>query len=125
MAAPVIDISRPNSSNVYNVDLDAIRENVIWLMIAAAASHYALPGWDSVATPAGGTDYNQPTDIVLTNKANTNIKMKFAFFYTGSNLTTETWWFDRDSGGSNYEQLGTLTHQYTPDGNGWTGALSS
>jgi hypothetical protein len=120
MAAPAIDISKPNAANVFNTDLDAIRDNVIWLMIAAASCGYRLPGWSSV--PAGA-DLSKPDSITMT-KNSTSIKMKWTFTYSGDNLTVELWQYDKALG-AGFETLthGTVTHTYS--GLNWSGATSA
>ena len=118
MTAPNININKPTfGATPADADLTQLRDNIIWLMIAAAANGYRMPGW---TTTVAGADPAELDSILLTQAS---LKMKYNFTWSSGNLATEIWEYDKGLG-ANLETLigGTLTHSY--DGsNNWTGTV--
>lgn len=109
MAAPAFDNTKPDFANSVDTDVDAIRDNSEWLMIAAAGAGYMLPGWATTAT--------SPPEYTQIEMVKGTRKMKWVFTWSGGKPTQIVWQFDRGLG-AGYEtlSLGTITVNY--DGNG-------
>ena len=117
MAAPVWDQTAPNLANNWDDDVDQIRENFIWLMLAAAGQGYILPGWTTVVN---GADKTEPDSIEMSKGS---LGMKWTFTWSNSLLVGQVWQYDSGSG---YATLagGTLTLSYDGDDN-FTGATAA
>lgn len=119
MAAPILDQTAPAAAHAWDDDLDAMRDNATWLMIAAAGQGYVLPGWTTVVN---GADKSEPDSIEMTKGS---LKMRWAFTWSSSKVTQQVWAYDRGLG-SGYETLtgGTITLAY--DGSDtFTGATTA
>ena len=113
MAAPGFDINAPDPTATDLVaDLGKTRDNAIFLAIAAAANGGRLPDWDSAFTYTG----DDLTEVVLTHKTATSVKIKIEYTYSGGNLNKEKFYFDKGLS-AGYELLsnGVLTYTYTGD----------
>lgn len=112
MAAPELDLNKPDPSNQYGSDLTAIRDNLVSLAIYAASNGGRLPGWDSVFTWSSGN----LTEMVLTHKVHTSVKIRITYSYTGDPavVNKESYYFDKGLG-AGYELVnnGVLTYGYT------------
>lgn len=118
MAAPALDQARPAWGNDADGDLDALRDNATWLMIAAAGQGYVLPGWTTVVN---GADKSEPTSIEMTKGS---LKIRWSFTWSSSKVTQQVWAYDRGLG-AGYETLtgGTITLAYDGSDN-FTGATT-
>lgn len=100
MAAPNIDITRPvYDSTSMDDDLDQLRDNIVWLMIQAAAAGYMLPDWDTEIDPG---DLDEPSYIELTNAS---LIIRFNFTWSSGLVTEIEYEYDKGLGGG----LETLT----------------
>lgn len=105
------DINKPDPTSVaWGADVTQIRDNLATLTMYAAANGGRLPDFDSVFTYTTG----DLTEVVLTNKTYTSIKIKITYSYSGGNLNKESYYFDKGLG-SGYELVsnGVLTYTYT------------
>ena len=114
MTAPAQEINRPDpgAAGGWGPEITATRDNLVFLMICAAANGSRLPGWSSTFTYGGGSGELTVAEMIY--QADTTIKMKWVFAYSGGLLNTETWYFDKGLG-AGYEELdgGTLTMTYS------------
>ena len=116
MAAPNVDLDKPDFANDADSDIDALRDNLIWTVIAFAVEGINFPSWNAVPS---GTDLSKPDAVVLTGPGSRKIRMTYS--YTGDNVTGIDVDYDKNLG-AGYEQvtLGTATLTYNGSGN-WTG----
>ncbi len=120
MTAPQINTDKPVfGGNPVDDELDQLRDNIIWLVQAAASGGYALPNW---TTTVAGADPAELDSITLTLGS---ILIKFNFTWSSGNLATEIWQYDKGLG-AGLETLinGTLTHSYDGSDN-WTGVTTA
>ena len=120
MTAPIFDQTEPDpGASAWNLSIDATRENLVFLMIAAGAVGYMLPGW---STTVNGTNKAEPDSIVM---AKGSLQMKWLFTWSSGKVTQIIWQYDRGLG-AGLETLtgGTITPSY--DGsNNFIGATSA
>ena len=117
MPAPTIDLTKPQAANEWALDLDAIRDNIAGVMMAAASAGYALPGWST--TTVGAPEY---TNITMTRGV---VRMRWLFTWAGGAVVQEARQYDRGAG-AGYESVPLGTFTYTYDGNNnWTGTATS
>lgn len=108
-------------AHAFDEDLDAIRENEMFMMLMAASNNYQLPGW--AFTPSGA-DLAEPDYIEGVMNGGSGIKMKFIFVWSSGDLTsTQYQWDDGQGGGYTTLTDGTVTNTYSA-GN-WTGNTSA
>lgn len=119
MVAPAFDITRPAFDGTpVDQDQDQLRDNVAWLMIAAAGQGYVLPNWNTSTT---GPDPAEPETIVMTQGS---LRMRWSLTWNAGNVTQIVWEFD--DGGGTYATLtgGTITLAYDGSSN-FTGATAA
>lgn len=116
MAAPDVDFDKPDVANAHDTDVDAIRDNTIWTVIAMAVEGITIPEWNAVPS---GSDLSKPDDIVLTGPAGRKIRLTLS--YTVDSVTGIVVEYDKNLG-AGYEpmNLGTATIAYNGSGE-WTG----
>ena len=111
MATPAFDINAPDpGAGSWGPEITATRDNLVNIMMFAAATGQRLPDWDSSFTYTTG----DLTTSEMIYQPDITIKMKWVYAYSGGNLDTEKWYFDKGLG-AGYELVtqGTLTHNYT------------
>lgn len=113
MPAPGIDLARPDFAVAVDANLDSIRDNVIWLVIALGNAGVVVPGWNAV--PAGA-DLAKPDTLTLTGPGSRKIRLTYS--YTGDDVTGIVVAYDKNLGGG-FENLasGTATISYDASGN--------
>ena len=116
MAAPQINLARPDFGVAVDTNQDNIRDNTIWTVIALACSGIIFPEWNAVPS---GADLAKPDDVVLTGPGSRLIRLTYS--YTGDDVTGILVEYDKTLG-AGYETLvlGTATLTYDASGN-WTG----
>jgi hypothetical protein len=114
MAAPPFDYDAPDpgATGGWGPEITATRDNIINLMIFAAASGSRLPDWDTAFTYTTGN----LTQVEMTYQSDTLVKMRWVYTYASGKISTEKWYFDKGLGGG-MELLfgGTLTNTYSGD----------
>lgn len=112
MAAPAVNLDRPDFAVAVDLNLDNIRDNVIWLVIALGNAGVVVPGWNAV--PAGA-DLSKPTSLTLTGPGGRKIRLTYS--YTGDDVTGIVVDYDKNLG-AGYEMLASGTATISYDGNG-------
>lgn len=121
MAAPAIDRSKPVfGSTAVDDDLDQLRDNITWLLIAASQGPAVMPGWATTTAYTG----NQLDSLTLTENGS-GAKIRVEYTWTGGVVTQQVWSYDKNLG-AGWETLSAGTITLTYDGNGnFTGATSA
>ena len=112
MAAPPEAFDKPDFADAIDDNLDSIRDNFTWLMIAAAGQGYILPGWAAVAVSTTSPLVpSEPNTITMTHTDGR--KMRWTLTWASGKVTLIVWEYDRDLGGG-FETLvgGTVTITY-------------
>lgn len=112
MAAPAIDHAKPDFATAVDANMDSIRDNEIWHLIAFASAAILVPGWNSVPS---GADLAKPDDVVLTGPGGR--KVRITYTYTGDDVTGIDIDYDKNLG-AGYEQITLGTGTITYDGSG-------
>lgn len=111
MAAPIRDTGAPDPGTTggWAAEITASKDNHLASLMEALASGNAAD-WDCALTWTSG----KLTQIVWTYQQDTSVKFKVDYTYSGDNLNTETWSFDKGLG-AGYETPtgGTFTYGYT------------
>ena len=105
------DINEPSpTATQYGPNITQIRDNIATLTMYAAANGGRLPDWDSTFTYTSG----DLTQVDMTNKTYTSIKIRLTYSYSGGNLNKESYYFDKGLG-SGFELVsnGVLTYAYS------------
>ena len=120
MVAPAMDFNKPDVGNPHDTDIDQIRDNTIWSIIAMAVEGMNIPDWNAVPS---GADLSKPDNVILTGPGNR--KIKIALSYTVDDVTGIITSYDPD-GVSGYDVLASGTAVITYNGSGeWTGTTWS
>lgn len=117
MAAPSFDLTAPAAANAWDDDLDQIRDNVAWLMTAAASNNFMLPGW---TTTASGADLSEPDYIKMESGS---LEMRWTFTWSSGSVTQVVWAYD-DGTGLTTLTGGTVSISYDGSGN-FSGATTA
>jgi hypothetical protein len=116
MASPPFDINAPDpGASAWGPEWTQARDNIVNLMLWAAASGQDLPDWNTAWTYGGGG--GELSETIMTYQTDTSIKMRWVYAYTGSPsaLNTTKWYFDKGLG-AGYELVtprGTITYTYS------------
>lgn len=115
MSILVFDINAPDPGAAqYGPNVTQIRDNLATLTMYAAANGGRLPDFNSTFAYTG----DNLTEVILTNKTYTSIKIKITYSYTGSpsKVNKESYYFDKGLGGG-YELVsnGVITYGYSGD----------
>lgn len=116
MAAPTIDLAKPDFADPVDSTQDAIRDNQIWIVIALCNAGILVPGWNAI--PTGG-DLSKPDYVTLTGPGGRKVRLTYS--YTGDDVTGIDIDYDKNLG-SGYEQMASGIATITYNGSGqWTG----
>ena len=114
------DPTRPAlGAHAFDDDLDAIRENCLFILLTAAANNYQVPGW--AFTPSGA-DLSEPDYIEGVLNGGSGVKVKLTFTWTCGDLTSTKYEYDDGTGYTTFTD-GTVTNTYS--GDDWTGNTSA
>lgn len=125
------DFNKPALANAVATDLEAIRDNFAFCLVAATNGSIVIPGWQTVMASAESPEnYSEPDSVTLT-KTDTlaspqlTRKIQVNYTWTSGNVTGMVIKFDAgDGAGLVTVTGGTLTLTYDGDGN-FTGATSA
>lgn len=116
MASPQFDINAPDpDASQWGPEITKIRDNLVNIMMFAAALGQDLPDWNTAFTYGGGGGELTISEMIY--QTDTSIKLKWVYTYAGTpaKLNTAKWYFDKGLG-AGYELVtprGTKTYVYT------------
>jgi hypothetical protein len=118
------DFTKPDFANAIDGDLDQIRDNFHFLLLAAINGAIVIPGWTTtVNTTSSPLNYAEPDSIVLTKGTRA---FHFNYTWTSGNVTQIVCQYNDGVSSPSLTTVtgGTITLTYDGSGN-FTGATTA